>query len=346
MKVFNFLTKKKFYIHLIIIIALIVLIIEAVFISLASFTRHDDEITIPDFVGMNYQDMLEQYKNEYNFILLDSVYVKGFLEGAVYQQDPLPGSKVKKGRNLYYIMVSKEPEKVMMPNLRNLSLRQALVLLEAGGLTVSNLEYVNYFAKNAVIEQLYDTAVIEPGTPIIKGSAVKLRVGYGKEDKKTHLPNLLSAKKSDVKRLLHEASLNLGNEIFMDNDENDNYKVYKMEPQYDIETLVTLGSKVDVWYHSESQFDFNAFERELFLKDSIVSSLKRKKMPEDSIKYIVDSFNYILSHRKFLFDSKSRECDKNIRYEKEIYESFDFDDSLYDNIDYEIDTDYYYDYEE
>lgn len=346
MKVFNFLTKRKFYIHLIIIIALIILIIKTVFISLANFTRHGDEIIIPDFIGMNYQDMLEQYNDEYNFVLLDSIYVKGFLEGTVYQQDPLPGSKVKKGRNLYYIMVSKEPEKVIMPNLRNLSLRQALVLLKADGLTVSDLEFVDYFAKNAVIEQIYDTAVIEPGTKIIKGSAVKLRVGYGKEDKKTHLPNLLSAKMSDVKELLHEASLNLGNEIFMDNDENDNYKVYKMEPPYDIETLVTLGSRVDVWYHSENQFDFNSFERELFLKDSIVSAMKREKMPEYLIKYVIDSFNYILSHRKFLFDSKSREYDKNLRYEKELYESLDFDDSLYDNYDYEIDTNYYYYYEE
>ena len=145
MKAFNFLTKRAFYINLFIIIALLVIIVEAAFFSLNSYTRHGEELVVPDFVGKNCDSVLQQYADVFNFVLLDSIYAKNLPEGSFFQQDPLPNSNVKKGRNLYYIKVSEAPEKVIMPNLRNLSLRQAMVLLKANGLKVSELEFVEHF---------------------------------------------------------------------------------------------------------------------------------------------------------------------------------------------------------
>lgn len=328
MKAFNFLTKRAFYIHLVIIIALVIVLIHLTFSSLDRFTRHGDEVLVPNFVGMNCDEVLEKYKDDYNFILLDSIYARNFQEGSIYQQDPLPNSKVKKGRNLYYIKVSVAPERVMMPNLRNLSLRQAMVMLKANGLKVDELEFVEHFAQNAVVEQYLDTAVIEPGQYVEKGSALTLQVGYGVADRKTHLPNLLTVNRSEVKTLINEASLNIGEEIFMDADDMDTYKVYKMEPAYDIQTLVTLGSKVDVYYRSKNIFDFDTYGRELHKKDSVISIMKKKKMTEDAIKRVSDSFDYMITHRLFLFDSISREYDKNLIFERELYEYMYRDDTL------------------
>ena len=228
MKAFNFLTKRAFYIHLLIIIALAIIVIEVAFFSLNGYTRHGEEIVVPDFIGLNCDSVLERHADDYNFIILDSVYTKTLPEGSIFQQDPLPESKVKKGRNMYIIKVSEAPERVMMPNLRNLSLRQAMVKLKANGLKVSELEFVDHFAKNAVVDQKYKGEVIEPGTEIIKGSEIKLIVGYGRDDKRTHLPNLAAAHKSDVKNLLHEASLNIGREYHIDEDEDGKYRVFKM----------------------------------------------------------------------------------------------------------------------
>ena len=59
MKAFNFLTKKAFYIHLLIVIALIVIIIEVSFFTLKGYTRHGEEIIVPDFVGRNCDSVLE-----------------------------------------------------------------------------------------------------------------------------------------------------------------------------------------------------------------------------------------------------------------------------------------------
>lgn len=347
MKAFNFLTKWAFYIHLLAAIVLVITIIEIAFFSLKGYTRHGEEITVPDFIGLNCDSVLNAYSNDFNFVLMDSIYSKTFPEGSIYQQDPLPDSKVKKGRNLYYVKISEAPEKVIMPNLRNLSLRQAIVTLKANGLKVDELEYVEHFAKNAVVEQIYENDTIHPGDEIVKGSALKLLVGYGRSDKRTHLPNLLTLKKDNVKNTVLEASLNLGDEIYMDNDEEGKYRVYKMEPVYDIKTLVTLGSKVNVWYRSENKFDFDSYGRELFKKDSILAVMKKKKFSDDTIKYITDSFDYIITHRLFLFDSISREYDKNLVLERDFFEYIYRDDtidmdSLYELIESRIDTNYYY----
>lgn len=336
----------KILLNILVIIVLTVVIIEIAFFSLKGYTRHGEEIVVPDFVGLNCDSVLEQYKDDYNFIMLDSIYSKSYPEGSFYQQDPLPNSYVKKGRNLYYVKVSEAPEKTVMPNLRNLSLRQAMVSLRSNGLDVRELEFVEHFAKNAVVDQKFEGKTIDPGTEIIKGSKIVLVLGYGVDDKKTHLPNLITAREKDVERLLHEASLNMGDKIYMDNDADNRYRVYRMMPTYDIETLVTLGSAVDVWYRSESQFDFDSYGRELFKKDSVLAVMKKKKFAEDTIKYITDSFDYILTHRRFKFDSLNKEYDKNLVFEKNyfeyIYRDDDIDvDSIYDEV-LERRTDYYY----
>ena len=328
MKAFNFLTKRAFYINLLIAIALVVIMIEVAFFSLKGYTRHGEEIVVPNFVGLNCDSILEQCKDDFNFVMLDSVYTKNLPEGSIYQQDPLPNSNVKKGRNLYYVKVSEAPEKVVMPNLKNLSLRQAMVALRSNGLKISELEFVDHFARNAIVEQEFKGEVIEPGTELVKGSSIKLKVGYGRDDVRTHLPNLLAARKSDVRNILHEASLNIGREYHMDEDEHKRYRVYKMNPAYDIETLVKLGSTVDVWYRSETNFDFDSYERELKNKESMIAQMKKKKLPENTIKYVTDSFDYILKNRRFLYDSISREYDMNIAYTMDFFRYVYLEDTI------------------
>ena len=265
---FEFLKQKKFYIHLLIIILLSFILMWLAFKSLNGYTRHDKVYTMPDFVGQNYLEVQEEYDRDFHFILIDSIYPKGQEPGSIIQQDPLPGSKVKRGRNVYYIIVATTPEKTEMPNLKNLSLRQALGLLEANGLEVDKLIYEDFFAKNAVIEQLYQGQVIEPGTEIVKGSKVSLRVGIGQDKKKIEIPNLLGRPAAEVKRLLNVAGLNLGTETHDDSDSLQYMKVSRMQPGPS-SGLVEAGTFVNIWYRSSKKFDFDKEYKNLLHEDSI-----------------------------------------------------------------------------
>ena len=264
----SFLKQKKFYINLLMIILLSFIILWLTLKLLNIYTRHDKVYELPDFTGMTTEEVEKTYGKEYNFILIDSVYSKTEAPGTIVQQDPLAKSKVKQGRNIYYIIVAKTPEKTSMPNLKNLSLRQALVLLESNGLQVESLKYVDHFARNAICEQRYENSIIKPGTEIVKGSKIMLYVGLGPDQQKTQLPSLYGVSAEEVQHILNMAGLNLGNEVFTDSDSIQYMKVYKMDPPFS-KGAVNPGTYVNVWYHSNKQFDFDKERNNLLHEDSL-----------------------------------------------------------------------------
>jgi len=269
MKFFYFLTQKKFYLHLLIIIAITLISLWLVLRFLSTYTRHDEVLIVPDFIGENYYDVDERYSETFRFVLSDSVYKEGAEGGSIVQQDPLPGSKVKQGRRMYCVVVASNPEMTVMPNLRNLSLRQAIVLLQKNGLGVESLDYVDFFAQNAVIEQYKDSEIIEPGTQLSKGTLISLKVGNGNNNAKTVFPNMIGVYYKDVRKMLANASLNVGKESFATDDDMSHMRVYRTEPEFERNLMVPLGQKVRIWYRSETKFNFEEYIRELFVKDSI-----------------------------------------------------------------------------
>lgn len=344
MKAFRFLKDKWFYISLIIMLLLVVSVFLFTFKRLDRFTRHGEEFQVPDMVGMNYDEAVGLYGDDFTFILLDSIYVKDFPEGAVYQQNPAAGQNVKRGRNVYVIRTNIAPEIVQMPNLRNLSLRQAMVSLNMVGLKVDKLEFVDYFARNAVINQKIKDRVVEPKDEVVKGSAVTLVVGLGNGEQTTNVPDLIGVSYEDAKSKINMASLNIGMEIFVDNDDVKDLYVSRMEPEYSPETMVKLGSTVNVWYRSIKVFDFKWYTYEKFRRDSIVESWRLKKYSADTIKYVIDSFNYILKNRMFSYDSLQRLADRQMRYQRPVAEDFEpisFDE--WENVDDDMNTDFFYD---
>ena len=224
---------------------------------------------------MTFEEVEHEYGRAYHFILVDSIYSKTEAPGTVVQQDPLPNSKVKHGRNVYYIIVAKTPEKTTMPNLNNLSLRQALVLLESSGLEVKELIYIDHFARNAICEQRYKGDIIKPGTELIKGSKITLYVGLGVDSRSMKLPKLYETSAEEVKHILNMSGLNLGNETFDDKDSIQYMKVYKMDPPYS-KGSVRPGTFVDVWYRSSRKFDFDKERKTMQAEDSIKNAAERQ----------------------------------------------------------------------
>ena len=329
-------------------VLVVVAALEFTFSGLARFTRHGTEFPVPDMVRMNYDEATELYKDEFTFILVDSIYVKDFPEGAVYQQNPKPGAMVKKGRNMYIIRTSIAPEIVKMPNLRNLSLRQAMVSLNIAGLKVDKLEFVEYFARNAVIEQKIDDEIINPKEDVVKGTAVTLVVGLGTGDKTTNLPDLVGTNINDVKDVINNASLNLGTEIFIDDADPAHLFVSRMDPYYSTNAKVQLGSPVNVWYRSDEFFDFDWYKREKYRRDSIAEAWRLKRYSFDTIQYLIDSFNYVLRNRSFSYDSIKRLRDKQMLFSPYRGEPMGIDfseDNVFktEDVDYKIDTSYFYD---
>jgi beta-lactam-binding protein with PASTA domain len=285
----HFLKEKNFYVNLLMILALSVFLLWLTFRLLNKYTRHDEVYTMPDFIGQDYRQVKHDYAKDFHFILIDSVYPKGQQPGSIYQQDPLPGSKIKKGRNVYAIIVAETPEKTVMPNLKGISLREAIGRLESSGLDVDYLEYQDYSYKNNVIEQLYEGHVIAEGTELVKGSKIVLRVGIGRDKMNIKVPNLIGKPAAEAKRLLNLAGMNLGNETYEDRDSLKYMCIKKMSPGPS-SGLVRPGTYVNVTYHSSKTLDFKKEMKELLHEDSLVNV--PQQIETDTVTETIETTDY------------------------------------------------------
>ena len=287
---FHFLKEKKFYLNLLIIVLLSIVLLWLTFKLLNSYTRHDKVYTMPDFVGQDFKQVKHEHSRDFNFILIDSVYPKGQQPGSIYQQDPLPGSKIKRGRNVYAIIVAVTPEKTTMPNVKGISLREAIGRLESSGLDVDHLEYVTYDYKNNIIDQYYLGAPIAQGTELVKGSKIMLRVGIGSDKSNVKVPNLIGKSADETKKLLNLAGLNIGVETHEDNDSIQYLCVRRMSPGPS-SGAVKPGTYVDVWYHSSRTMDFKKEMKELMREDSLANA-KQPEIIIDTIKETIETTDY------------------------------------------------------
>lgn len=287
----HFLREKNFYINLFIIMLLCGVLLWLTFRLLDKYTRHDKVYTMPSFIGQDYREVKQEYSKDFHFILIDSVYPKGQQPGSIYQQDPLPGSKIKKGRNVYAIIVAETPEKTLMPKLKGISLREAIGRLESSGLEVEHLEYKKYPYKNNIIDQYYQGKPIEPETELVKGSKIVLQVGLGQGNEKTKIPNLLGKPANEVKRLLNLAGLNLGKEAYEDQDSIQYMRVKRMSPGPSSGS-VTAGTYIDIWYHSSRTMNFEKEITNLIHEDSVINVIQPITIDIDTIIESIETTDY------------------------------------------------------
>jgi len=176
----QFLFSKKFLKHLLIAIGIMILLIWLTLKSLSWYTKHSDYIIVPDFRGQYIHEVLGSVNNRnYQFSIVDSIFDSEKSSGSILSQDPYPGSKVKKNRMIYLTITTVIPEKTTMPDLRDLTLRQAQTMLESSGLKLGRILYIRSFDEDAVQNQLFEGHSIRAGAVLDKGSRIDLTVGMG-----------------------------------------------------------------------------------------------------------------------------------------------------------------------
>ena len=164
------------------IIAVVASVVIVIIISqvLRVYTRHSDTVVVPNLVGALPADLERKgLSDDFDLIVIDSVFDQEKPKGSVAFQEPPPNSVVKHHRAIYLTLVASTPEKVKMPDLSDLTLRQASAVLETYGLKTGRIDYVANIAKNAVIRQLFRGSDIKTGEWILKGSRIDLKIGNG-----------------------------------------------------------------------------------------------------------------------------------------------------------------------
>ena len=177
-KIRDFFKPQRMGFHLVLAIIITMIIAVVCLIILKSYTRHGREVDMPNFVGQNSVALIDTLlPSDYLIVITDEVYDKTMEPGTIIKQNPEAGEKVKKGRKVYLTVATSEPPTVIMPELRDVSLRQAEIMLNALGLELEGTILKPSPYENAVLEQLHNGRAIAAGTKIKMGDKITLVVG-------------------------------------------------------------------------------------------------------------------------------------------------------------------------
>lgn len=232
-------------------------IIMILLIGLNIYTRHGQAVPVPDFTGLNMEATRSlAKKSKMRFHVVDSVYTSHVMLGCVAEQNPKPGFRVKKWRNIALTVNAHRPEMVAVPDLVDLPLRQAIALIESSGLVMGTLRYKPDLSVNIVLNQLHNGRDIAAKDSIQKGSVIDLVLGKGLSNQRASVPNLIGMTLTSATDRILSASLNLGTFIFDNTIRNgeDSLKafVYKQNPEFREDATLQLGSSIYLWMTTDS----------------------------------------------------------------------------------------------
>jgi beta-lactam-binding protein with PASTA domain len=209
------LSKRKIFIHLVASIAAMIIILFTLVSWLSSYTNHGETVTVPNIKGMKYAELKEYLGNKNLDVKISdsSMFLLDKGPGVVVEQDPRPNEQVKEGRTIYVSITRTVPPQVKMPNLIDVSQRQAEAILFSYGLRLGSMIYKPDLAKGAILEMSCKGKLLKAGELIAKGSRIDLVLGDGVGITDVAVPNLLNLSLEEAVFVLKGSALNVG-EVF------------------------------------------------------------------------------------------------------------------------------------
>lgn len=249
--------------NVLIAIGIIVALSWGALIGVDYYTHHGESEVIPDLRGSYVEEaeILLAKKGLYPQVI-DSVYVRGKKLGTIIDQIPPANSTVKTNRPIYLIINSRKVRQVTLPEITNVSFRQADAMLQSIGLSVASVEYTASEFKDLVSEIRLHGRTILPGTRIPEGSAVVLVVGNGQGESETKVPALKGVGLDDAIQLISSASFVIGSvEYDVPPSGNESkYVIYRQRPAAG--TSMSSGGRIDVYLTTDKSRLNEVFEED------------------------------------------------------------------------------------
>lgn len=262
--VFRFIFNKAFWINAVIAAVLLFFAARWMLGYLDKFTLHGETTEVPDFTGKKMEQLDEFVSgSKMQYIIIDSVYKTDKPRGTVVDQDPLPGSQVKEGRKIYLTVNAKLPLRVALPDLTDVTLRQATAILEYYGLKVGNKKYVPEQCFNCVLRMEIKGVKAEAGTMVEKNTTVDLVLGKGESTELVQIPDLQGKTSGEMQELLSSMALNLltvSYEGCHTKEDSASAQAIRQSPVYEKDVSISLGSTINVWFACDKKQDINSGE--------------------------------------------------------------------------------------
>lgn len=253
----NYITNRFFLKNLGIAIGILLFFLIFTMTCMRVYTSHNKSYAVQDLNDIPLEEAIRMIEERgFRYVIFDSIYVSEKEPGVILDQHPRPGALVKKNRKIFLTINASEPEKIQMPKLVELTLREGKAKLESFGLMLGNLSYKYDLSRNVILEQKVNGSIIEPGDSVPKGTYIDLVLGKGLGNEKEMVPNLVGLTVEEAKAILSEALFSLGYSV-PDNTVEEAAdtlapRIFRQKPVSDPAVRVPLGSTITVWITNDS----------------------------------------------------------------------------------------------
>lgn len=174
--------KHPVVINLLLAVVITIAVIIGVLSWLDHYTRHNQAVVVPDVKGLTVEKAVPFFEsNGLRYNVIDSVFSKDVRPGSIVELVPSAGSKVKEGRIIFITVNALTSQMAALPEVEDLSFRQAYALLKAAGFTSIEIVYRSGEYKDLALGVQTDGQPLMPGEHVPLSAPLQLLVSSGNE---------------------------------------------------------------------------------------------------------------------------------------------------------------------
>ena len=168
------------YVNILAVLAIFCLMLFLLLKYLDIYTNHNKAVIVPDVRGLQIE-AAEPFlkKNMLKYVLIDSVYSKDVAPGAIVEMLPGANAKVKKNRTVLITVNAKSEKKVAIPEVSDISFREAFALLRSRGFLDIEWKYVSGPYRDLAIGVQYGGQMVQSGTRVPLSAKLILVISDG-----------------------------------------------------------------------------------------------------------------------------------------------------------------------
>ena len=187
---------------LLVIAGIIITVIIDLFV-MPVYTNYNEGITVPDVTKLSLQQAGNNLENSgLRFEVLERRAHSAYPANYIIDQEPAPKSIVKPNRKVYLTVNTDVTPRTVVPNVVNMSLRNAEIQLENHGLTVGTRSYETSRFRNTILRQS-----VAPGDTVSRGTVVNLAVSDGLGSRIVSVPDVIGLRLSEAQQEIINAGL-------------------------------------------------------------------------------------------------------------------------------------------
>lgn len=198
-------------INTIIAVVVVIVVVLTVILSLRHYTQHGEEVVVPSITSLYLEEANIVAASEgLKIEVIDSTYSKKTELGTIVEQNPKAGAKVKNGRTIYVIQNARFRRPIFLPELHDLSVRQAERTIKGLGLNVAEIIYEPSMYKDIVLDVRQNDSSVVAGSRLEEGVSLTLVVGKGQGTAEVNVPSVIGKSLHDARSWLLGNMLTIG----------------------------------------------------------------------------------------------------------------------------------------